>query len=137
MAEERPHLKFVGQRYGATIRFTYRGPAQDLWVGFGIRYDPYDYYSIPEDHWIGGYFPVPRSEMLTTIEVDLEGIFPPGVLEETDLDTFKVVGPTTPMPAIGDQFGFDACLYGKDRDDAVYRVPSSVWDISQPDSTYW
>jgi len=129
--------KFEGGPYGATIWFVYRGPGEEIWVGLGLRHDPYDYWDIPEVNWLGGYVTVPKSVTETQYSIDLNGIFPGGIPGGILLDTWKILAPSYPLLHLGNQGVFDGYVLSKDRDDEVYTTPPSVFDVSRPDSSYW
>ena len=129
--------KFEGETFGATIKFVYRGPGEEIWVGLGLRHDPYDYFNIPEANWIGGYVTVPKCINETEHSLALEGVFPAGIPGSELVDTWKILAPSIPLLHLGDQGVFDQYVLSKDRDDEVYVTPPSVWDISRPESSYW
>lgn len=130
-------VKYPGEEWGGTVRFTYKGPGNIVQVYAGLRINPYRYWDIPLDWWIGKTGVIcPTTIVDTIVEVPVSGFFPE--LEENQLvDVFKIIA-WEPIDAfIGNQANFDRNLASIDPDAEVYVTPLSVFDIGRPESTWF
>ena len=120
--------KYPGEKWGATVRFTYKGPGRTgAWVGVGLRTDPYDYWSIPSYWWAATLTDIPACSTDTTLETKVGDVFPDDVPFGKLVDTFKVIAKKDPMSALGNKEAFSSLILARDSDAEVYTVaPASI-----------
>ena len=119
---EKP-AKRSGQAVGATIKLMHRGGPNRVWVGFGIGPGHQDPVTMTTDRWIGGFFDIPAHDELTVFSVDVEGVFPPGLEEDTWVDTVKIILPSPIDPMLSPLTAAQHDRrYDSDWDDEVYLV---------------
>lgn len=117
-AERKKYYKKAGDKYGAKLRFNHFGPADRVWIGFGLGAGHKDPAIMTAERWLGKWVDVPEHVGETLCEVKLEGKFPPGLPVGKKIDANKVIIKATPP--------FPADVYARrlddDWDDEVYLV---------------
>jgi len=111
-----PAGKRSGDLCGATLRFMHKGPAQTVWIGFGLGPGHQDPPTIPAEGWIGGWFDIPMHTELIPYPVDVSGIFPGLFTPGVKVDANKLIAPSGPPFSPSSYAG----RYDDDWDDEVY-----------------
>lgn len=131
-------VKYPGQEWGGTVRLTYKGPGNIVRIYIALRTDPYDYWNAPLHwYWGGGEVVLKTAITETVYEFPTVGIFPDDIPQGILIDVFKMIAWQPIDPYIGNKAAFGANLAAVDRDDEVYTMPPSVFDISRPESTWF
>ena len=115
--------KRAGQAVGARIEFMHKGGPNRVWVGYGIGPGHQDPVTMTTDRWIGDFFDIPAHDELTVFSVEVEGVFPPGLEEDTRVDTVKIILPSPIDPTLSPLTAAQHDQrYDSDWDDEVYLV---------------
>lgn len=114
--------KYPGEKWGGVIRLTYKGPGNVVWIGAGLRVNPYDYWNIPSYWWAATTATLPACSKETTIEVRVEDIFPVDIPAHQGIDIWKVIAWEDIIPKLGNRNAVDALIIDRDDDDEVYLL---------------